>query len=296
MTVDDLNVIKQRLMLLRSQESSFISIPPGLVSDLNENPVVEIVGSNALQASFFVNDMTRPELLTFDLDMNTGILSLYFSETVQVSTFDFTGITLQLRSAVTQPEHSYTLTDGRIQSNDSPTVLIEITNDDLNVLKTRQIGRTNTTSWIVLRNGSVLDISGQAVLPNMNGINSLDVREYTPDTTPPLLLLFSIDLTAETLTLSFNESADAMTLDVTQITIATGVNATSDDLSYTLTNLSSRSQWQRKNGASVHRNSPSIASVSTSGVNQQQHIERTNPRNTWKTPLSTLWPTSVSRS
>jgi len=44
------------------------------------------------------------------------------------------------------------------------------------------------------------------------------------------------------------------------------------------------------------RNSPSIASVSASGVNQQQHIERTNPRNTWKTPLSTLWPTSVSRS
>jgi len=216
MTVDDLNVIKQRLMLLRSQESSFISIPPRLVSDLNENPVVEIVGSNALQASFFVNDMTRPELLTFDLDMNTGILSLYFSETVQVSTFDFTGITLQLMSAVTQPEHSYTLTDGSIMSNDSPTVLIEITNDDLNVLKTRQIGRTNTTSWIVLRNGSVLDISGQAVLPNMNGTNSLDVREYTPDTTPPLLLLFSIDLTAETLTLSFNESVDAMTLDVTQ--------------------------------------------------------------------------------
>ena len=44
------------------------------------------------------------------------------------------------------------------------------------------------------------------------------------------------------------------------------------------------------------RNSPSIASVSASGVNQQQHIEMTNPRNAWKTPLSMLWPTSVSRS
>jgi len=36
------------------------------------------------------------------------------------------------------------------------------------------------------------------------------------------------------------------------------------------------------------RNSLSIASLSASGVNQQQHIERTNPRNAWKTPLSTL--------
>jgi len=39
-----------------------------------------------------------------------------------------------------------------------------------------------------------------------------------------------------------------------------------------------------------------IASVFTSGVNQQQHIERTNPRNAWKTPLSSLWPISVNRS
>ena len=41
------------------------------------------------------------------------------------------------------------------------------------------------------------------------------------------------------------------------------------------------------------RNLPSIANVFASGVNQQQHIERTNQRNAWKTPLSMLWPTSV---
>jgi len=44
------------------------------------------------------------------------------------------------------------------------------------------------------------------------------------------------------------------------------------------------------------RNSPSITSVFASGVNQQHHIERANPLNAWKMPLSTLWPTSVSRS
>ena len=237
-SIDDLNIIKQHLMLLRALESSFISIPPEFVSDLNGNPVVEIGRSNALQASFFVDDETRPLLLAFDLDMNTAYLSLYFSETVDVSSLDFTGITLQLESAVTQPEHSYTLTAGRILGDNSPTVIIEITNDDLNVLKTRQIGRTNITTWIVLRNSSVLDITAQPVLPNENGINALPVREYMPDITPPLLLSFSLDLTAETLSLSFNESVDAMTLDVTQITIAAGINVTSDDLSYTLTNLS----------------------------------------------------------
>ena len=247
-SIDDLNVIKQHLMLLRALESSFISIPPEFVSDLNGNSVVEIGRSNALQASFFVDDETRPLLLAFDLDMNTAYLSLYFSETVDVSSFDFTGITLQLDSAVTQPEHFYTLTAGRYLGDNSPTVIIEITNDDLNVLKTRQIGRTNTTTWIALRNSSVLDITAQPVLPNENGTNTLAVREYMPDITPPPLLSFSLDLTAETLSLSFNESVDAMTLDVTQITIAAGINVTSDDLSYTLTNLST----------SMSRNLPEI--------------------------------------
>ena len=90
----------------------------------------------------------------FDLDVNTGYLTLYFSETIDVSSIDFTGITLQLLSDVRLLDESYALTTGVVLNViDSPIVVIEIDNTDLNMLKTRDIGRTNesvfshTTKW-----------------------------------------------------------------------------------------------------------------------------------------------------
>ena len=118
--------------------------------------------------------------------MNTGVLTLYFSETVDVSTFDITGITLQRDTGVTDPLLSHALTSGEILVDDAPTVLIEITNDDLNILKTLQIDHTNMSTWLSLRNGAVLDILMQPVCEITNNF-AKPVRDYTPDTTPPLL-------------------------------------------------------------------------------------------------------------
>ena len=238
-TLEDLNVIKQRLFLLRDIDSSFLRIHPTFVFDLNSNSVVEILASDALQASMFIDDVTAPVLEEFDLDMNLGHLTLYFSETVDVSTLDFTGLSLQLESEVLLSNESHTLTnDGTVLSSDAPVVVLRLSNDDLNVLKTIGIGRTNDTVYITLTNETVLDITGQAVIPIENGINSFPVQGYSPDITPPMLVDFSIDLTAETLTLSFNETVDTRTLNVTYITLTASRNVTDDEVSYTLTDTS----------------------------------------------------------
>ena len=68
----------------------------------------------------------------------------------------------------------------------------------------------------------------------------------------------------------------------------------------TPTRSSSRSPWWSGNvrtkpvSTDQLRNSPTIATVSVSGINAIAHW--TNPRSAWKTPPSTLWPTSVSQS
>ena len=187
----------------------------------------------------FFDDVTAPVLESFDLDMNLGLLTLSFSETVDVTTFDFTGISLQLESLVVMSNESHTLSnDGRVLSDNGPVVVLQLSNDDLNVLKTRNIGRTNISTWITLTNGTVMDIIGQPVIPNENGVNSISVQDYSPDVTPPMLVDFSIDLTAETLTLTFNESVDTQTLNVTYLTLTAGRNITDDELSYTLTESS----------------------------------------------------------
>ena len=210
------------------------------------NNVVEIPSSNAQPVSIFIDDETSPVLQLFDLDVNTGYLTLYFSETIDVSSIDFTGITLQLLSDVRLLDESYALTTGVVLNViDSPIVVIEIDNTDLNMLKTRDIGRTNESVFLTLRNGSISDINGEPVIAVENGINALPVQDYTPDSTPPMLVSFAIDLTAETLTLSFNESVDTQTLNVTFITLTSAVNETSDGFSYTLTDLSTSSSDNR---------------------------------------------------
>ena len=126
MTTSDVNIIKQQLSLLRGVASSYISFPADFITDVSGNFVTERNVTNALIASEHFNDATDPRLLAFDMDMNTGVLTLYFSETVDVSTFDFTGITLQLDSIVTQPVHYYNLTSStELLVDDAPTVKIK---------------------------------------------------------------------------------------------------------------------------------------------------------------------------
>ena len=265
LTLDDLNVIKQRLTLLRSIDSSFLRILPNFILDLNGNSAVEIFATNALQASMFIDDTTSPVLEAFDLDMNLGHLTLYFSETVDVSSFDFTGISLQLDSSVLMDNESYTLMNtDTVLNDDAPTVVVLLSNNDLNVFKTLNIGRTDMTAWISLRNGTVFDIVGQPVLPVENGVNTLPVEGYSPDITPPMLVDFSLDLTAETLTLTFNETVDTQTLNVTHITLTADRNITDDEFSYSLTESS----------VSVSRNLPEIViNLSTLDLNEIKQRE-----------------------
>ena len=258
-TLEDLNLIKQNLDLLVDIGSSFLRIIPGFISDFNGNAVAEISANSALQASAFVEDTINPVLQSFDIDLNNGYLTLYFSETVDVSTIDFTGITLQWTSMGFQAS-SHTLTNGRlVTTNDAPVVVVEITNDDLNVLKTRDIAGTNTSAWVTLTNTTILDVSGYPVVPILSGLNAIPVSRYTPDSTPPSLLGFSLDVTAETLTLSFNESVDFQSLDVSQITLASGINITGDNLTYT---LNTSRTMQASNLPQV------VISLSTSDLNE----------------------------
>lgn len=256
----DLNIVKQNLALVVDIDSSFLSIETDFIADVNGNGVAEIPPSRALQASMFVGDTTNPVLQGFDLDMNNGYLTLSFSETVDVSTFVFAGITLQ-RTSVTMMDASHTLSDGMVLRGDAPIVTIEITNDDLNMLKTLDIGRSNSSAYITLANATVFDVSGRPVNPVMSGVNAILVSGYTPDFTPPMLLSFSLDLDAETLTLSFNESVDFATLNTSQISIAAAPNVTDESLFYTL-NTSSVSVRQTRKTPNV------LISLSDADLNQ----------------------------
>lgn len=239
-TNTDLNLIKEGFILLRSLSTSFISVTASLVKDTSGNAISVISTSNALQANMYIGDGRNPRLLGFDFNMNNGYLTLYFSETVNVSTINFGGVTLQLDSSVaTNSTSSYTLTKGVVLTpSNSPNVVLVLNNNDLNALKTRGIATSNLTTWITL-SAAVMDTTSLLVLDVINGVNAIMVTTYTPEYNLPMLQSFVIDLNTGTLTLSFNETVNANSLDTTQLTLASGRNITDSAHTYTLTNTSS---------------------------------------------------------
>ena len=235
LTESDANEIKQLTNLLRDNTTSFVRITSDFAIDMNDNPVTEINASAALQAVSFIDDTNRPVFIGFDLDMNTGTLILHFSETVNTSSIDFTGITLREQPSPSSPSH--TLTDGTlINTNNSVDVFILLDNADLNALKTLDIGIDNASAYVVVDSNAIVDIVNQSVVDNF--LDPRLVSEYTTDETPPSLVMFYLDFTAETLTLFFNETVDRATLDVTQITLCDTNSSSTANMTYTLTDAS----------------------------------------------------------
>ena len=191
-----------------------------------------------VQAAVFLNDTTRPFLVGFDLDMDVGHLSLTFSETVNASSFDPTGITLQSTvNSMAGTNSSYTLTRGsllNIVDDTELTLVIDV--DDLNEIKARGIAQDNFTTWLILSEVTVRDMSvfTLPVLPLISGVSAINVDNYTADMTGPVLLNFTLNLTSETLQLTFDETIDVFSINITQFTLQ---NTSSEPLlsSHTLT-------------------------------------------------------------
>ena len=63
------------------------------------------------------------------------------------------------------------------------------------------------------------DMQGNKIVAAPN-TDAVEVRGYLhKDVTPPVLTGFSLDLTSETLTLDFDETVNATSLDITQVTL-----------------------------------------------------------------------------
>ena len=219
-TEDDLNAIKVLENLYTENSNVYISLDPSTISDMNSNPVNALI---ALNATAFTNDTTSPKLRAFDLDFDSDILTLEFVETVNTSSIDFTGITLQDDS---NTNNTYTLTGGLLLSYaDSAIVSFKLLREDANQIKIQEIALTSRTTWLTLENTTIYDQNSQLLLPLVNGVNASRVRNYTNDTTNPVLEAFHLNLTANTLTLELSETVNVMdTLNVSALIILAGPN------------------------------------------------------------------------
>ena len=209
----DLDQIKFLRALATNIDSTYLSITSMAIEDTETNSVTSISVYNALKASNYTRDSTRPNLLSFNLNMNSAVFTLTFDETVSADTFIPTSLVLQ--NDIYVPTMNYRLTGGHFPSVDSTVITLNISEYDLNeIKKVRNIATDRYTTNIFFDSSLVRDTDGNSVNPTTQA-----VTVYTPDRTPPYLRYFAVNLTSETIRFVFSEIIDAYTFDSVRLTL-----------------------------------------------------------------------------
>lgn len=229
----DLNVIRANPNLGTSILNTYLRLDPTFANDLNENP---LLGRSAgLQASNVIGPMGQTELMSFDLDMNTGTITLNFNAVVQVSGLITSQVTIQ--STRDSDAVSYTLSalsrPNSILNTD--TVSITVSTNDLNQLKA-QLGLATSAvnTYLSFPSTFAQDIFNSPVASIFVN-DSLQVNTYILDVTPPTPDQFQLDMNSGLVELAFNEPIDPNSFRVVSVSIQSGATANPSSISYALT-------------------------------------------------------------
>jgi hypothetical protein len=232
---DDVDAIKLKPTLAVGLDSSFLSTTAGLGKDMAQNSVQAILSTGGLQATAFTADTSAVSLSSFDLNLNTGVLTLSFSEPVDASTLATSQIILQSAansSAVGTKSLGLTATS-TTSSSDGRVIALSLSATDLNLVKVDTVLAVDRNStFLSASSAAIKDISGNA-LTIISNSSALQVTTFTQDTASPSLAAIALDMTAGTLTLTFGETINASSLVVNALTIQS--TAGSDATSVTLT-------------------------------------------------------------
>jgi len=204
----DANGYRRLDVMLLYSNTSYLQLESGFIYDLvyQPNPSVSIAANAGMPASMFVRDYTSPYLLSFNLDMNTGVLTFFFSKVVRAASLLPTELTIQLSSNANALQ-SLSLTGGFLLTTaDDLSVQLKLLNSDLNVVKQRFVALFKPTTWITFSADFIADMAGDKIIPSVNGLNSFPVSGYIPDMTSPVLQSFEANFDSGILTLNFDET------------------------------------------------------------------------------------------
>jgi hypothetical protein len=223
LTTFDLNELKRKEICFDDVSSCFLRMDEGAITDmsvLNPNKNGDMDDETKVQVGVYGSDTVEPELLNFEVDMDLMTLTLSFSEPVFTAELNFDQITMQ---NFMDTEDEVKLTGGTTDNLNNQVVVVHFSREDSNAIKLNKglcTGQNN--AWITITESTVKDL---ATVPNSlvpivdSKTSSKSAAKFTEDRTSPALERFDLDLTAHTLTLSFSETVNAKSLDVTQIVI-----------------------------------------------------------------------------
>jgi hypothetical protein len=209
LTWTDLNLIKSNRALAVSTASTWIAMDSSAFDDSLQRPVVAIEQADPLAATNLVPDATPPAIRRFDFDLSTGKLSFYFSETVDLLTFNSS--CLVLTGVATNPGERFFISGGALSPTDTgASCELVLSNTQLDSLKRlRNIGVSQDTTFVSTTSSLVDDMSGIA-LPAVAEDDAIQATSFGDDGDAPSLDRFELDMTNGTATISFGETIDPL--------------------------------------------------------------------------------------
>lgn len=206
LTSTDLNAVKADPTLAVTANTTFVTLSSGAIRDMNRNLIDGILDTAAVRASPFVNDTTSPVLTSFSFSPGTSLLQLTFSETINAGLFQPNEITIK-SNAVGVDFTSVRLTGGTFDTvTNSISVDLTLNTADINNIKTNTgLGTSTGNTYIAFSSRLGVDMFGNAITAVFLNA-SIGAIGHTPDTVPPVLEQFIIDLDQEFIELSFSES------------------------------------------------------------------------------------------
>lgn len=228
---NDVLYLKLNTGIATGMGNTYLVALEGLALDINGDANHQ---SQPLQVASFVPDTVGPSVISFDLNMNTGQLQIYFNDPVDVSTFNPTGITLQ-SALIRLPSQWHRLSQNSItNSSVGFTITVDFSNDiDLNQIKRiRNLCSAQQNCYIYIITTLIRGLNNANVVRIPHGFG-LRVTNYTGDTTRPEVTRWELDMDRGRVVLTFTETVDIRTFQPNQLTLQNGSDVFSPRLSLT---------------------------------------------------------------
>ena len=187
-----------------------LQIGQNFIADLNQNALLP----NVTPISY--TDDTSPSLSYFILDLNRGVISLFFSEPVFLSPSMLMG---RLQSEPVNPEVviSFMQTSAPTLASETHTVDISTIRDNLQL--NQNIGSTSLNTFLLLEETFARDVSGNYI----QSVGGRQAQEVIPDTLAPVLRSFSADMNQGEMTLEFSETVRILSLDTSLLYLTASI-------------------------------------------------------------------------
>jgi hypothetical protein len=211
-----------------------LSVTSDLVTDTNDNANDKLAPANAKKVNLFKEDLTPPNLLSFDLDMSNLKLMLTFDETVKKDSVKPGQFTIQ-KEKTSDAVRVTLLATTEVTRSTLTSIEISLHVDDANKIKLLDtLAQAEANTHLSFPSTAVTDMNNQPVVSYESNL-AKECSTLTPDDNSPILTKVAVDMHDMTFTLTFDETIRANTLLFTKVMLdnaATGVT-----YSYPLANI-----------------------------------------------------------